>query len=286
MTSGDVSGTSGSGAKLSWLPGPWLAVTLVGIVVALINSTSDYLDLSRRSAHFFPWEPFVWEFTSAAVIVAMAPAIGWAMARWAITGDSLVRPALIHFGLTFPFSAVHILAIYVSRNLIYWAAGARYGFFDDGVALVLLYEWRKDVLTYAAIAAFYWMYQYVDARRAAAAAAASGADDARIEVRDGGGAVFLAPQDVLFVEAAGNYVEFHTAARTHLVRGTLAAWEARLAARGFARVHRSRLVNRARIGAIKPTPSGDIEITLDDGRTLAGSRRYRDGLETNRTGQI
>ncbi|MBC7769500.1 MAG: LytTR family transcriptional regulator, partial [Phycisphaerales bacterium] len=53
----------------------------------------------------------------------------------------------------------------------------------------------------------------------------------------------------------------------------------RLAARGFVRVHRSRLVNRARIGAIKPTPSGDVEITLDDGRILAGSRRYRAALE-------
>jgi DNA-binding LytR/AlgR family response regulator len=59
----------------------------------------------------------------------------------------------------------------------------------------------------------------------------------------------------------------------------LADWEARLAARGFVRVHRSRLVNRARIASIKPTPSGDVEITLDEGRVLAGSRRYRAALE-------
>jgi DNA-binding LytR/AlgR family response regulator len=59
------------------------------------------------------------------------------------------------------------------------------------------------------------------------------------------------------------------------VRGTLASWEARLAARGFVRVHRSRLVNRTAMSAIKPTPSGDIEITLTDGRIVAGSRRYR-----------
>jgi DNA-binding LytR/AlgR family response regulator len=90
--------------------------------------------------------------------------------------------------------------------------------------------------------------------------------------------VFLPPADILFVEAAGNYIEFHTATRTHLVRGTLSAWEARLAERGFARVHRSRLVNRARIRALKPTPSGDVEITLDDGRTVLGSRRYRAAL--------
>jgi DNA-binding LytR/AlgR family response regulator len=105
------------------------------------------------------------------------------------------------------------------------------------------------------------------------------ADD-RIEVRDGGAAVFLAAGDITHVEAAGNYVEFHTAAKAHLVRGTLASWEARLLARGFVRVHRSRLVNRARIASIKPTPAGDVEIALDTGKTLAGSRRYRTGLET------
>ena len=62
------------------------------------------------------------------------------------------------------------------------------------------------------------------------------------------------------------------------VRGTLAAWEAKLAPLGFVRVHRSRIVNRARIRAVKPTPSGDIELTLDDGGVIAGSRRYREGL--------
>jgi DNA-binding LytR/AlgR family response regulator len=104
--------------------------------------------------------------------------------------------------------------------------------------------------------------------------------ESRIEIRDGASAVFLAPTDLLFLEAAGNYIEFHTASRTHLVRGTLAAWEAQLADRGFVRIHRSRLVNRARIATIKPTPAGDIELTLDDGRTLTGSRRYRAALET------
>jgi len=41
------------------------------------------------------------------------------------------------------------------------------------------------------------------------------------------------------------------------------------------RVHRSRLVNRNKIDALKPTPSGDLEITLSGGRTVLGSRRYR-----------
>ena len=69
-------------------------------------------------------------------------------------------------------------------------------------------------------------------------------------------------------------------ARTLLARGTLAAFEERLAGRGFVRIHRSRLVNRARVAAFKPTPSGDLEITLDDGSVIGGSRRFRDALES------
>lgn len=278
MTSGEGNGTSG-GTSLRQ-PGPLALIAIVTFVVVTVNSTSDYLDLSRSGADFDWWEPFVWEASSALIIVAMAPFVGAAVRRWTPGPENWLRPLAIHLGLTIPFSLIHIVAIFLLRNLIYWLLSARYGFFDDGVGLVLLYEWRKDVLTYAAIAAFYWVFDYIAARRANAASQQT--DDGRIEVRDGGSAVFLAPADILFVEAAGNYIEFHTAARAHLVRGTLAAWEARLATRGFARVHRSRLVNRARIAAIKPTASGDLEITLDDGRTLAGSRRYREALDAAR----
>src|SRR5262249_4918678 len=143
----------------------------------------------------------------------------------------------------------------------------------DQVPTIFIYEWRKDVTTYALIALIYYLFR----RRQPATIQPPALE--RIELRDRGSAAFLPPADVLYVEAAGNYVEFHTVARSHLVRGTLASWEARLAALGFARVHRSRLINRARIAAIKPTPSGDLEIPLEGGTVVAGSRRFRAALD-------
>jgi len=130
-------------------------------------------------------------------------------------------------------------------------------------------------LVYGAIASVYWLYDFARAQRAPPPTLS----DARIEVRGGATSLFFAPADILMVEAAGNYVEIHAAGRTHLVRGTLAAWEERLAQHNFVRAHRSRLINRARVRAIKATGSGDLEIELDDGRTVTGSRRYREGLE-------
>lgn len=265
MTSGGESGTSGAAPKI----GPWGVIALVGVVVGLITATSDMME--GAGEHWS--EPVLWEATSALVLIAMAPFVGWAVRRFPIRGDNLVRAGLTHLGLTLPYSFVHILAIWILREAAYAAVGARYGFFDDGVGIVTLYEWRKDVITYASMAAVYWWFQ----RQAERPPPQRQGDD-RIEIRDGGSAVFLAPADVLLVEAAGNYITFNTAARNYLVRGTLAAWEEQLAERGFARVHRSRLVNRARIRVLKPTPSGDIQITLDDGRTVLGSRRYRAAL--------
>lgn len=269
MTTGDEKGTNGW-ARAEWRP--WLFIALVSLAVVAVNASSDFLEMRRSGRDFVWWEPWVWEVTSAVIIVAMAPLVGMAVRRWTPSRDNILRPALIHFGLTIPFAAAHILSIWLTREAIYALGDARYGFFDDGVALVAFYEWRKDVLSYAIIACTYWVFDYVEERRRAAAQPVA---DERIEVRDGGSAVFLAPGDVSHVEAAGNYVEFHTAAKTHLVRGTLASWETRLLARGFVRVHRSRLVNRTKIAALKPTPSGDLEITLSDGRVVLGSRRYR-----------
>lgn len=270
MTTGDRTGTSGL-ARDEWAIGPWATIALVGIAVAFVNATSGIIE--HAGGHWTA--PILWEGSSFAVMVAMAPAVGWAVRRWPFRRETLASSALIHFGLTIPFGLIHIVTIFVVREAAYWAVGARYGFFDDGVAIVTLYEWRKDVLVYAAFAATYAVFQrQLDHR------GPERPDDSRIEVRDGAAAVFLAPADILFVEAAGNYVEFHTASGTHLVRGTLASWEARLTQRGFVRAHRSRLINRARITSIKPTPSGDVEIKLDDQRVLAGSRRYRGALES------
>lgn len=274
MTSGGQNGTSGEGrARL----GPWAIVALVGVAVAFVTASSDITELQRSASETRWFEPVFWEATSAIVIVSLAPLVGLATRRWPPREDNLLRFGLTHFALTIPFSAAHVIAIFALRESAYWAVGAYYGFFDeDGVLGTFIYEWRKDILTYAAIASLYAWYQHRAERPPAPSP-----EDERIEIRDGASAVFLTPADVLVLEAAGNYVEFHTAARAYLVRGTLAAWEAQLAERGFVRVHRARIVNRSRIRAVKPTASGDVEITLDDERVVAGSRRYRDALEAS-----
>jgi len=85
----------------------------------------------------------------------------------------------------------------------------------------------------------------------------------------------LRPEDIDFVEAYGDYVRLRVGTETHLLRGTLGDMERKLKAQGFVRIHRSRLVQRARIAQVESKPSGDYVVRLLDGRELAGSRRYR-----------
>ena len=63
-------------------------------------------------------------------------------------------------------------------------------------------------------------------------------------LRDGSTRIRIEPADILWVSSAGNYVEYRLAGGVnHLVRGTLAAEEARLTRFNIVRVHRTRLVN-------------------------------------------
>lgn len=271
MASSGENGTNGW-PRFEW--GPWLALLPVGLVVVFVNATSDLMEHARDGRPLRIWEPFDWELSSLILFMALAPLVGEAVRRIPPRRDKLPLFVAAHAALTLPFSVVHVAGMVALRKLSYWAVGGSYDFFDGAPLLTFLYEWRKDVLSYALIGAIYYLFR----RRAAERAPLNA--DTRLELRDGAAATFVAPSDILFVEAAGNYVEFHTAGKTHLVRATLATWEAKLATRGFVRVHRSRLVNRGHIRALKPTPSGDVDITLSDGRTLLGSRRYRSALET------
>lgn len=95
----------------------------------------------------------------------------------------------------------------------------------------------------------------------------------RLIIREGGTVVFLRPEEVDWIEAAGNYVRVRAGHDEHLVRGTLTDMEERLGPHGFLRVSRSGLVNLARVREIRPGSGGTHVAVLEDGRRIPISRR-------------
>lgn len=102
----------------------------------------------------------------------------------------------------------------------------------------------------------------------------------RILVTRRGHGVFLALDDVDYVDSAGNYVRFHVRGEEHRLRMKLRDAEQRLDPARFVRIHRTVIVNVDRVAEIQPWFSGDAVVILRDGTKLRLSRHYRSLVET------
>ncbi len=111
----------------------------------------------------------------------------------------------------------------------------------------------------------------------ALAALRPGAD--RIAIPTGDRMVVVRIAEVDWVEASGNYVSLHIGKKAWLLRETIAAMDQRLAAHGFARIHRSTLVNTERVSELRTLANGEFAVLLRDGTELKLSRSYRHALD-------
>jgi two-component system LytT family response regulator len=104
------------------------------------------------------------------------------------------------------------------------------------------------------------------------------AGDSRLAIRSGRNIVLLEHSEIDWIEAASNYVCVHCGKTTHIVRESLNSLEKRLGGGQFVRIHRSTIVNSARIREIRPAINWDCRVFLKDGTEVALSRTFRDRL--------
>ncbi len=101
----------------------------------------------------------------------------------------------------------------------------------------------------------------------------------RIMVRSAGRVSFLRAEEIDWVEAADYYSCLHVANRTHLLRRSMAELERDLEPEQFCRVHRSTIVNLARVRDLCRDINGEYEVVLRNDMRLKVSRGYRDKLQ-------
>lgn len=98
----------------------------------------------------------------------------------------------------------------------------------------------------------------------------------RLSIRDGGRILRVAVAGIRWIDAAGDYMCIHTDSGTHVLRATLRQLEAELDAANFPRIHRSTIVNAARVVEVRPHLNGEAFLKLDCGQELKLSRGYRE----------
>ena len=105
-------------------------------------------------------------------------------------------------------------------------------------------------------------------------------ESGRLPLKQTGRIVFVALNEVEYLEASGNYVRVHAGEEEFLVREKLGAFETRLPSSDFVRIHRSVIVNRNRIRELRRLFTGSYVVTLNSGKQLTLSRRYRQHLQS------
>lgn len=242
------------------------AVLVVFLYFNALNVADEHARIGRPLAL---WEPMVWEGSSGLFFLAISPLVTALTRRFWPTRPPWARKVAVHAAAAVVVSLLHMLAIGAIRWTIYRLVGGSYD------ALGPLGDWpyelRKDLLVYAAIVGLYVVWRTLRWRAHPVEAATAEI----LEVRDGARRHFVPVNDVVWVEAAGNYVELHRGGSGLLHRASLSEMERRLQTAGFVRIHRSRLVRREAVAAVESKATGDFIVRLHDGRELAGSRRYR-----------
>jgi len=101
----------------------------------------------------------------------------------------------------------------------------------------------------------------------------------RFTVRTGKRISFIMVDEIDWIEAVGDYACFHVGKRTPMLRETLNTLETSLDPSKFVRIHRSTIVQVARIKDLETLPNRDLRLRLLDDTQLRVSRTYRERLD-------
>jgi two-component system LytT family response regulator len=103
---------------------------------------------------------------------------------------------------------------------------------------------------------------------------------ARLKIAEKSGELRLVPVDeVTCLEADADYVQVHTRKETICWRTTLTRVEQALDPQVFLRVHRSYIVNTARVRKASRMGKGEYFLELEGGRKIGTGRSYREAVE-------
>ncbi len=252
-------------------PFEWESVATLSfiIITAIWMNSGSLITENERAANNIPWQQPVLEETSSGlatlflgiIILRILPFFPLEIKRW-----KTLLP--IYFIMATVFSFLHV-SMMIGLRKIFWPIlfESNYSFYGE-IIRDSLYEYRKDLVTFTTFVLIFTFVREIKKARISRTSP--------ITLKCGNSTVLLQPADFIYAKAAGNYVEIETPAGMKLIRSTLGELLETLAAAGChaIRVHKSYIVNQARIDEIKPIAGGDMMLTLRSGHNIRASRRY------------
>jgi len=100
----------------------------------------------------------------------------------------------------------------------------------------------------------------------------------RLAIQDGRQTNCVDVDSIDWVDAAGDYMCVHVNGEIFVLRGTMKRLEELLDPATFVRIHRSAIVNRNRVSALRPHRNGEYFLKLDCDHELKLSRKYKSAL--------
>jgi len=100
-----------------------------------------------------------------------------------------------------------------------------------------------------------------------------------LAIKDGGEVSRVPIKEILWIDAAGDYMCVHTETTTHILRQTMKQLEETLDPRQFVRTHRSIIVNQHYVKKFCSQLNGEYYLILQNGKELKVSRSYKEKVK-------
>ena len=187
------------------------------LAFGVVNATSILIAADREGAAVPAAMPFVEELSSVGVFIALFPLVALFVRRLPLLVETWPMRLACHVAASFVFSAAHVTGMVMIRKALFPLLFSKPYIFFENTLREIVYEYRKDALTYAIfVLILHFLGQLAEHRREIAVARADARRSGRITLKSGGRTIWIPAASFDWAEAAGNYVELKAGGRTHL----------------------------------------------------------------------
>ena len=259
-------------------------IFMYGSINAWIESVSTIADFQRLGIEISYWEPYCWAFSSFIVTFILILYIIRALSKHPFTYGSIIKHTFYHFAHSIIFSLAHISGMVLIRKVVYFFNEKTYEF--GHWPTEMLYEYRKDILSYFFILTGIYIYQMTvkqlqgDASIVPEYTNTSNHTD-KLLIKKKGKEFIINLKHVSSIESGGNYIYIHSNNQVYPMRSTMNKMIKRLDQSQFIRVHRSYIVNVDYIKEIISPENQVYKIVMINKSTIPLSRKYRAHLIEN-----